>query len=1113
MAETLHPVVAAMQPSSEQLPAVLARGCDVVVTAGAGTGKTRTLTARALSLLADGAPLPGLVAVTFTRKAAREMRSRIRTQVRKALAGDSLAPHERARWDEIYRDLDAARIGTIHSLCSEILRSHPAEARIDPNFAMLDEAQAAALQRQAVEDTLLWAVESPDTATLFVNFSAEQVRGLMISLLRSRLDTPRALSPECETAQRALLEQIAARTRQLLSSGMLQTAMADVRAAWTFAQSSDAAQNDATYPVITNALSHWQTADEAAARGQWLETAAALVRMEETFNLQAGRKKTWAPHDPKTALGNVRSALRETLPDLDESDPLVDLRHLELLPALRALFAEAVGRYSQTKRLTHALDFDDLELLALALLRDHTPVRTLWQQSIHTLLVDEFQDTNQRQRDLVRLLAGAPGRLFVVGDAKQSIYRFRGADVSVFRAERSAIEAEGGLLADLSVSYRTHAPLLNTMNTLLEPVLGTVSAVPWREPFAALTAHRPAPAVPLAAPFVEFHLARGPLGKGALFDAARGLTHRLVSLFRAGVPWGQIAILCRRAAQFQPYEDALEEAGIPYVTVAGAGFYDRPEVRDLLNALRAVADPQDDLALVGLLRSPMVGMSDTDLLDLEALCAPLPRRQSSPGRWWAALQQSDHARARACVTLVNRLHSLAGRTDVADLLKALLDETHYTAALLHNGQSRAARNLVKLLEDAQSSAIVSVGAFLETITEARSSGTREGEARAEAEGAVQIMTVHAAKGLEFDVVVIGAAASPGGPTPSILLDPEMGLVTDLKLAADTTGFLYKRAAQRAGEMEKAEAQRLLYVAATRARDLLIFSANLGSKSPGGWLGEIAKANSLRDLFATLPAEPAQPIRVEHPSPALAITLYPPGTPPTPPPPPTALPAAPSRPAAFNPDMVSPLKVTPHPGLDQPHRPWTVVPETRSDVAPRWVLGEIVHAALAAWRFPHNDPAFADWVALQARATGIADEAQIRRLVERSEKLLDHFRRSVLFRAINSAERYPELPFALEEQTPHDADQPGDGRGQIDLLYRDSSGWHIVDYKIDQLKFGTKSPRYIEKLPDYKKQVRRYGRAVQQLLGVTPTLTLCYLDFNGRIHTQRVTAEEMQPLLL
>jgi ATP-dependent helicase/nuclease subunit A len=185
---SLHPIIAQMAPSPEQQGPIARRGSDIVVSAGAGTGKTRTLVARFLSLLAEGLPLRSITAITFTIKASREMRNRLRQEVRKYLERENLPPEELSRWQNIYSSLDAARVSTIHSLCAEILRTHPAEMGLDPRFEMLDEGQAAVLRASTVSTALSWAAEQGDTSVLFSTFGEWKLRKMLSELLNQRLE-------------------------------------------------------------------------------------------------------------------------------------------------------------------------------------------------------------------------------------------------------------------------------------------------------------------------------------------------------------------------------------------------------------------------------------------------------------------------------------------------------------------------------------------------------------------------------------------------------------------------------------------------------------------------------------------------------------------------------------------------------------------------------------------------------------------------------------------------------------------------------------------------------------------------------------------------------------
>ena len=449
----LHPIVAAMRPSAEQIPAITTWGRDVVVTAGAGAGKTLTLVARYLALLAEGRPLRGAIAITFTEKAAREMRNRVRDEVRRYLEMDGpssgsgpLPDAERDRWQAVYSGLDAARISTIHGLCAEILRSHPAEARVDPRFDVLDEGQGNLLRRQAVDETLAWAAEDPELVPLFELLGERGFRDTLDTLLRRRLEAAETFAalPDDVLAhwQGALTARQTVALAALLASPDWQDAAATV-------QNAGANQADDLLEIqrraAAAALADAATAE--AATGAVLDDRLAALARLAAINLSGGRANAWPGGkdqvtEVKAALKVLRSSGRARR-SCSWRSPRWTRRWPPRMPGLRACFQFAHDRYTAGKRERNALDFDDLEAGALALLETNAAVRARWQAETAALLVDEFQDTNDRQRRLVRCLNGDAGKLFIVGDAKQSIYRFRGADVTVFRAEREAIARAG----------------------------------------------------------------------------------------------------------------------------------------------------------------------------------------------------------------------------------------------------------------------------------------------------------------------------------------------------------------------------------------------------------------------------------------------------------------------------------------------------------------------------------------------------------------------------------------------------------------------------------------------------------------------------------------------
>jgi ATP-dependent exoDNAse (exonuclease V) beta subunit len=775
-------------------------------------------------------------------------------------------------------------------------------------------------------------------------------------------------------------------------------------------------------------------------------------------------------------------------------------------PALRRVFEQASGAYSRLKQERQVLDFDDLEQMALCLLEERPEVCERWQAEVRALLVDEYQDTNDRQRKLVNRLNAGSGKLFIVGDAKQSIYRFRGAEVAVFREERSRIEAGGGRGFTLATSYRAHKGLVSGLNDLLRPVLDEEEdpARPWREPFAPLAPYRQEARKGFSEPFVELQLTVGSKSDGALRRAAAALGGQMVDLVEQqdnGLSYGDFAVLCRASTSFGPYEDAFDEAGVPYLTVAGRGFYYRPEIRDLLNALQVLADPTDNLALIGFLRSPVMGFSDIELYQLTQESKKATRTRSL----WHWIKQNEQVQLLRAVELISKLHKLAGRIPVAGLLKALLDETEYRAALLQAGYPRPARNVAKLLRDAHASGIVSVGEFLEYVEGIRTAAAREGEARATAGNVVRIMTIHAAKGLEFPVVIIGDINHSRPFRNNLIIDSKLGVLPPITDEEDRLPGLYRLLSNQENDREEAESQRLFYVAATRAQEKLILNGCIrltnGSK-PGwlkGWLKEVAAPLELSQQVINYNSGGGRAIQLDlviAATPVACIIFEPAYTP------------VQTKPSIGRKDLAnvswSPALIESlyDKGLQDERevesfkrgalqRVWSVLPQDPNSEAPAWIVGRLVHDALALWRFP--GPNFDAWIRSRAREYGLVDDYRLKQAVERTHILLARFKEHRLYDELMDADRcLHEIPYSL-------LDDMGEVKqGLIDILYQRNDRWTLVEFKTDKIAQRARLEQHLRE-HNYFSQVKKYAEAVEWSIGQRPRTILCLLDCEEQIY--------------
>ena len=1098
---------------------------DVVVTAGAGSGKTRTLVGRYLSLLESEVPLREIVAITFTEKAAREMRTRIRAEITGWLARD---PPRRAFWEAAFADLDAAYVGTIHSLCAQILREHPVESArlgVMPGFGVLEEGRAAVLRARAVEDALAWAAEDEAASHLFGPLGTLKLQAVVATLLQKRLDADMAYGRVSDSP----LEGWAVTVANWLEGGLNTLGWQEPLETLVDLRADD--PTDKLEIARQKVVACAQSLDAARREGDLDTMLSELIALRSATTL-VGRKANW----PGDTLAIAKDCMRAIRGFYDERfGPLGDAKHPAVWEidaqvagmtwALHATYRRALESYAQSRSAENTLDFDDLEAYALLLLGD-PGVRTTRQATVSAVLVDEFQDTNERQRQIVyaltgfeqrgmRNVPGAPSTLFVVGDAKQSIYRFRGADVTVFRRVQADIQNAGGRNISLDLTFRAHRDLVQTTNRLLAPILGENEQPdrPYLIPFVPLTAHRTRPAQGIAPPYVEFLLGLGEQARTGRLAATDGLAARLHELRdRAEIDWKDVALLFRASTAFGVYEDALERAGIPFVTVAGRGFYERAEVRQLLNALSAIADPADDLAVAGFLRSPMVALTDPALYALRF--PPLdavPRKEQGPCALWATLNHpalpeilsgEDFVRALQGRALLSDLHEMAGRVPVAALLKRLLDRTHYQAALRAvEGGARARRNVDKLLADAHTSGLVSVREFGEYVHTLRDAGTRESEAPTEAGSAVQLMTVHKAKGLEFPVVVIADAAHRGRRgMERVLLDDRLGVTIDLRDEEERRSATHALASLWDAERDEAEDRRLLYVAATRAREKLLVSGHTkigrgGGLQMAGWLRRLGEVSGLDEV--AMAGTPAEPIDVPLAT-GIGCRIYPPieqegDEEPLP----VVLPEVYSAASDVRHDLVAPLTPPPSPDTDSkqrtqdaqpPRHVWRVVPQARHAHAPSWALGTLTHAALRHWRFAGEKlDAFLRPLALEM---GIVDSDLIHTTIVDVARMLRRFHAHPLWKELDAAQRWHEVPYsAMVDGRPEN--------GIIDLLYRAGDRFKIAEFKTDRLEMAEQLADHIRD-QGYDTQVARYLRAVRRQLGVEAEATWVFLNVGNQV---------------
>jgi ATP-dependent helicase/nuclease subunit A len=816
-----------------------------LVEAAAGTGKTTLLVSRIMALLRGGkARLGEIAAITFTEKAAGELKVRLREEIESALREEG----DVSEFRDALADLDSMTVGTIHSFCADLIRERPVEAGVEPGFGMADELTSAMIfqetwdawlagemvpenrvLRRAIEHGVTYADNS---------FAPSQLVGLAKSLMgnRDRLDRM-ALAPaedECVLVARAteIRNQIA-----FLSD-------------FGDGECVDAA--DKGMEVIRS-LAAWSDKlplPEFDALPTWLAAAP-------TVKSRSGRKDGWSSPASLKRMRDGLEQIKETIESLQRG-----LSH-RILSQLVEWLNAFLARYDEAKSQRCVLDFQDLLIIARTMLRDSKVARNYFKSAWRYLLVDEFQDTDPLQTEIVFFLCEQfgeheenwesvkliPGKLFLVGDPKQSIYSFRRADLDLYGRVKEVVGQQGDLL-NLSVNFRTAPEILNEINRVFRPLMtgptdkryepDHVDLIGFRETDGRDVGVRILPPPELDAE--GFHADEWRRAEsGAIAAAMKELVAAETPIFdkdaKAWRPvcYRDMGVVMRAMTGLESLESALRAHDVPYQIAGGKHYYARTEFQDLLNVLRAVENPFDGLSVVAAMRSPFFGYSDEELL----------RHFAAKGSWnYLEPLPDECAILGAAFETLKMLHSIRNRQSIPSVLGDLFERTQalHIYAMKPHGEQRVA-NLLKVSETARQLEELepsSFGALVRWLTHMESTGQDEGESPvAEAdEDCVQIMTFHKSKGLEFPVLFLAHLASVGNRGGSEAVDPTTGGL-ELKLGKKILTRNWEVASEDKKDREEHEARRLFYVALTRARDLLIIPATWSGAKDAGFLGYLS----------------------------------------------------------------------------------------------------------------------------------------------------------------------------------------------------------------------------------------------------------------------------------
>ncbi len=835
----------------------------LVVEAAAGTGKTTELVGRIVRLLEHGsATIDQVVAVTFSEKAAGELKLRLREELERARGRHAAGAPESTRLSRAVYDFEEAHVSTIHGFCADLLRARPVESRVDPAFAVLTESQAGALFDEAFTTWLHATLAAP----------GEGVRRSLRRPVRwSRGDDDE--NGPIDRLRRAAWElkewrdHEAAWTRPAWDRRTSLLALVDELREFARMTGHPLKKGD-NFSVDTLPARRVSAEIERLRRidGEDLDAwEAALVVLLDNWKFTHARKGSGAAFAQGVSRDQARAAYDNLLLGLER---FRETANADIAALLREEMRDGLHEYEARKQKAGALDFLDLLIKARDLVRDNADVRAAFQQRFRFLLVDEFQDTDPLQAELLRLLASIgdgtstrPGALFIVGDPKQSIYRFRRADVGAYARIAGQLSGEGAQSVQLQTSYRAVPGIQRFVNAAFAAEMDGNRAT-LQASYVPLRPHREdhpdqpsVIALPAPRPFGR----RGEVTQQALLECQPKAVGELVRwLTSSECPWTvdvpdperpdrrtrrriaprDICLLFRRFLHYgsditRAYVDALEARGVPHLLVGGKTFHEREEVDAIRTALTAIEWPEDELSVFATLHGPLFALGDEELLEYHAIGSGF-----HPFRTPAEVPDRLAPIVGALQTLRD-LHASRNYRPVADTIGRLLAATRAHAGfILWRGGEQVLANVLHISDLArryESEGGMSFRGFVDVLREAAGS-TDAPEAPILEEGSegVRLMTVHKAKGLEFPIVIladIGCRLSQDAASRH--LDPDRNLCA-IRLGGWAPMDLIDHNAEEAAR-DAAEGVRLAYVAATRARDLLVVPAVGDGPYSKGWL--------------------------------------------------------------------------------------------------------------------------------------------------------------------------------------------------------------------------------------------------------------------------------------
>ncbi|MDV0443002.1 UvrD-helicase domain-containing protein [Methanorbis rubei] len=1082
---------------TERQREALSMGKSLCVTAGAGTGKTFLLSRRYQMLLSylrektGSASVSDILALTFTEKAAAEMRERIEADIR-GLAEAAETADEYLFWTEILDEFFRAAITTFHGFCAAILREFALDAGIDPGFEILDEMEKQVLTTISIRNVLMRPPEFlyEDASFLFADVSS--LEKIVAELLPQYTEFEKFFPTNAEEKKFCIT-----RWRQLMTDAVREHQKIFFADPSTKKSISELKVFAELYSRVDDTGGKYLRAVrqslEILCEADEEEFCAAVAALKA-----ANGTKTGKTLGSKGVFGEDLIRFRESFATLkkscdsfpsgwsylpSEEDPFTE-ESVNVIAALGRITREVHARYQREKQQRNALDFEDLIRLA-GNLTEKDQVQKVLRKRFSYILVDEVQDTDPAQSAIIWRIVGAldPSNdaIFLVGDPKQSIYAFRNADICEVNAmqERVAVSCKTDPVA-LDVSFRSTKEILGVVNYLFAKLFAN-SAEAWDVGYDPISVSPPRVCDTGTVQILE--TIPDDSAPSALLEA-RMIAAKIQEIVASGVmvrdgcglrpaQFGDMAILLETRNTQALIEHALRETGVPYSIYKSQGFYGSQEVVDMMLLLSVITGMGDDIALYGVLRSPYFGISDADLC--------ITGGGSYYGRVIRHAKEHPESRIARAMTQIRRWQNFSMREAVPEFLRRVLREAGMYAVYggMPGGKFILA-NLEKLTGLARAQTrkrSLPLPEFVRMLATGAEEEISESEAQIDLPdgNAVRIMTVHASKGLEFPVVILANLdKNTSSPGTGLVLDKTLGIGLSMRMhgagekSADTFVRMFTK--ETRGAKEIAERKRLFYVAMTRAKDHLILSYVKGKSFPqknsrAQWLSEYLLPAEHAQSFSIFSDETIIEISVTSGTASAADEI-------------NTL-CCPAAPLGYS-YAVREETESPQPRLRLRSASATAMNHARmsEQATPDTIYGIVLHAV-----FQGQDAS----MLCRKHRLDAAAEQQIR-------EAYAEFLNSEIMQ--NAAEEFCELPFSVEIMGKQLT-------GVIDRLVRYQDGsLRVIDYKSGKMSSAEK-----ETLAQYQRQVFLYAAAVEKLFSVTPSACV-YFAHSGEVWEIAVSDEEI-----